>query len=384
MQREAGNENSFSLPGLCNHNLSENKKRIFMGNGYAIDSMTVLIYEPLVLIKNKALSARVIVVDVETGEQYGNPRDNTDVKVCNVGFNTSYKAQKIARGTYSEPKKYISFTLNSKHLKSRYFEGITKETIRIAYEQIISEGVIEFSFKDMLESIVWDVDIRKDFTAEDFKVTEFKEAVGKLNQALKPEYEKIAKPFRSKKNQGFQVSTRDSANNPLYKLYNKKVELEVNSKDFWQAHLGCCNVEKEYRIELTFKRRTQMAALGLLHEDELNTLENLLEAVDRDSVSHAFRKVQGKYFVGLEHYEMRQKLLAENDKILRKVNTTIYWVLKNTKEELNLETIIRIVLEIHEPSKNLKNKFVIAATNGYYAHMQMLEDSVEHFDLKLW
>jgi hypothetical protein len=169
--------------------------------------------------------------------------------------------------------------INSKQLKQRYFEGITKDNVYILHEYLLSLDAVLFHAKDLLRGECTDIDFRKDFRA---KEEHMKTALDYLNQHAQPssDYDKGSKLFWQKDNKGLQFNKRNTTkihSAPFVKVYSKTLDFLNKSNIFCSSFFA--EVPKDlWRIEFTIKNKKHLTMFG-----HGNTLEDLLN-LSTDSI----------------------------------------------------------------------------------------------------
>jgi hypothetical protein len=188
--------------------------------------------------------------------------------------------------------------INSKILRSRYFEGITIDNIESVYNDLMSLKVFSVSYEIFLRSDCTDVDFKLD---EKMTQPEWNELLNQFKLVTIPskDAEKGYKEYKPRKsdiyNNGLQYNTRDKASpsRPFLKLYWKGGEMESKSKEFRDEHLPEISNEELLqivRIETTIKNKLHGTKLGL----ENMTLLYLLSLTEKTKES-LFRQMLGKY-----------------------------------------------------------------------------------------
>lgn len=181
----------------------------------------------------------------------------------------------------------LEMIINSKMLKSKYSEGITKGNIRKVYNYIISLGLFTLSFQDFLKhSRCTDIDIKSDikgFNTE--KTSDFFMGLSIISPtqaiSINPNKEMVFQ-------YGFRRNEKKIINNPFVKMYHKHVELKHNSIEFYNS-----NLKRKYgyidsfdnhfkdilRVEGTIKNKehfkSMLKAIGSKYEG--NSLINILD-----------------------------------------------------------------------------------------------------------
>ena len=171
-----------------------------------------------------------------------------------VGISMTYQTRHFGP---NESEKRVVIHLNAKHLGSRYFEGLTLDNVKDAYDYIISKKILYFSYEDFLNAYAYDCDVCYDFEADNDVMLEL---CSRIHDLI--DYEKRlkynSKVFRNmaKGNVGWQINNRhdSSATLPFIKIYSKGQELSSNSLDFNRQYLGGL-IHKIGRLELNIKSK---------------------------------------------------------------------------------------------------------------------------------
>jgi len=169
---------------------------------------------------------------------------------------------------------YLTVTLNSKCLLSRYFEGINENTIVNIYDFIQSLNIVHFEKEAFNESLCTDIDLKCDFNIDfDFDLftkhlTDFSRPSAKSSIGYNR--------FNKATNKGIEFQKRtnntDNISRPYLKFYSKRHELIYNSEDFYKAYLGDIEIP-QVRIETTIKNKAHLKSLDIKD----NTLHNIIK-----------------------------------------------------------------------------------------------------------
>ena len=231
-----------------------------------IDSLKLRIPFEEVTIVNSLIVDKIGVYNVETGEELEEPKPRNWYRVEKQNSKGeklySYKWD-IQNITLQKGRafKYLCVQVNSKVLHQHYFKGISLDTIKTVYKQLIAEKVVSFSFDAFLNADCTDIDFKKDVINQHFR-----KAVTVLNEMSKPfkQYGKGANAFMQKDNLGIEWSNRRTASpsNPFLKLYHKGIQC-VNHKDmkpYFYEYLRNSGetVQDRIRIEFTLKNKKHL------------------------------------------------------------------------------------------------------------------------------
>jgi len=160
--------------------------------------------------------------------------------------------------------------INSKQLGSKYFEGITKETVPIIYDEIKRLGIMDCSASTFLYASPTDIDFKKDFSIQ---FDEYKEVINSCRIMTKQSTnrDKGCTVFAQKDNWGISWSVRTTKNylsNPYTKIYHKGLEFSKEdcnggSKAFKDRYLPLIDVSNIMRIETTVKNKKHLESLKI-------------------------------------------------------------------------------------------------------------------------
>lgn len=235
----------------------------------AIDSMKLRIELTDLDSYDSELLKHLQTVDVKTGEIVGEfKRKAIDYDIDEYTIKASIAEQvAVGKNRYAD---CLIILINSKHLGSGYFEGITKNSIKKIYSQLIEIGLLECSMQTFLNGSPTDTDFKVDY---ELLLDEYKELITTLKQHTKPSIEsgRGCRPFNEKKNKGIQWSDRKTKafkTNPFIKIYHKGLEMSVSkakggSLEFYDRYLKDYDLTNTFRIEVTVKNREHFKLLNL-------------------------------------------------------------------------------------------------------------------------
>ena len=195
------------------------------------------------------------------------------------GVKTRFAIEELQTRGKGLKRKYLTIGFNSKLLKHRYFEGITKHNINVLYNELIAFGVADFSLQSMLEGFITDLDFKTDVRCS---LDEFLEIIKHmiLNARSSTSSDVGYRQFTKKTNKGLQFSVRATSSfktNPFFKLYWKPLELRFKSVEFFEKYLQGQNTQNIARFETTIKNNEHLKALKITS----NTLSHLLNLDDK-------------------------------------------------------------------------------------------------------
>ena len=220
----------------------------------------------------------------EGGEVETDDLGNEVVQVENThtinehGAHTKYHIQK-QQTRHRTTCEYFVIDFNSKILGTRYFEGVTKDNIGEVYSALKAHSVVNFELSTLLDADITDTDIKTDFISP--TMNHIFKGLKKRTKASN-EYGRGCRGFARKDNQGVQWSNRRTTaykTNPFLKIYNKGIEMEYHSTEFYNKHIaGRVDIANMGRIETTIKNAKHFRGLGF----EDNKLSTLLDATTED------------------------------------------------------------------------------------------------------
>ena len=358
----------------------------------AVDSCNLLIELSKVEILSDRLNSSIATMYLQTGE-IENPRQNPDLKAYEDDYSRPSICFKLTKAALAigRVKEFLSITLNAKMLGERYLEGITEDNLRLVYDYIMEPRIVRFSYEDFLEAMVWDVDIKVDFNTNHG----YNELCNAMNASVANQYKVITKRTKGKKNQGLQVSRRDTAKHPMLKTYHKGLELQNNSIEFaianklgkWESKtIGTSttgepvtekvfqvNLSHPYRLEATLLRKKQMKELELLDGGSPNTLGNVTSQANLRGMSVMEALIDRYMPDPIEVKEPRKASTEKAEKELRKITACVKTCLD---AGYGKEKTIQRVLETFEPANAYKARFKRMA-GEVWCYMDELISEVE-------
>ena len=241
-----------NIPNLGQCSIDSLKLRIELKDLYSFD---------------QALNENLITLDEETLSVVEETfkRKSKYYQSGGFGFYASIVENvKVAKDRSSD---CLILLINSKQLGARYFEGITKETITIIYDEIKRLGIMECSASTFLYSSPTDIDFKKDFSIQ---FDEYKEVINacKVMTKQSTNRDKGCTVFAKKDNWGISWSVRSTKNylsNPYTKIYHKGLEFssENGSKAFKDRYLPLVDTSNIMRIETTVKNRKHLESFKI-------------------------------------------------------------------------------------------------------------------------
>ena len=176
----------------------------FMIDNIEIDSFKIRMPIYLVDIIDESIKSKWLLVNELTGIMDEANFKNNSISYNLDGIKTKFglEVQKIRSESSDE---FLIILINSKILKKRYFQGITKNNIKFVYKYLISLQAVYFDFETFLNSEITDVDFKRDTIHKDFIKT-----IPKLYELarLRKEKNQGCKKYITKNNQGIEFSDR--------------------------------------------------------------------------------------------------------------------------------------------------------------------------------
>ncbi len=160
---------------------------------------------------------------------------------------------------------YLVILLSSKSLKQHYFKGINDETVKIAYDFLISQTWLETkpTFKQFLNFNILDIDYKFDQPSTNERTDKI---ITYLNEHKRITNKQITKSYQTKDNLGYQVNTRSTGtyHHPFIKFYQKNIDFERDDhKPFIEKHLSNYNSKEILRTEISIKTKKDFQKLSL-------------------------------------------------------------------------------------------------------------------------
>jgi len=230
-------------------------------------------------IVSSKIGVDALLISIDGGHVIEGSYEEPIIKLteCDITKGITTRINKVNRvvGMGGSVEERIVIQVNAKMLRERYFEGITKDNLRVVYDYIIGLGLIKFSYETFLDGYVYDVDICMDVETD---VDVFEKMLRRLIKSVKPsQYKKVASWFYDN-NIGVLLGTREksTASNPCLKFYAKGLELchketRYNKKPSQYGEFNRYWLGDEYynlgRLELSIKNREMFAELGLITKD---------------------------------------------------------------------------------------------------------------------
>ena len=207
----------------------------------------------------------------------------------------------------------IILLLNSKQIESRYFEGLTLDSIKVVYNKVVELGILNCSLDTFLRGVPTDIDFKKDYQME---MDNYKEIIQGCSLMSKnsSQVDIGKRVFNSSTNQGISWGKRESSKyiaNPFTKIYHKGLEFitpkeNKGAKEFKDRYLNHIDTNDIIRIETTVKNKRHLESLKL--DLKYFTLFDLLSMTPKQNdwvITSAINK----------HLNKRTRLMVFKDKV---------------------------------------------------------------------
>jgi hypothetical protein len=247
------------------------------GTNTEIDSFKLRIPYHLVEVIDPKLEGYKTTILDETAEVLREFKDDA-LKISENGISIRFAIETMPVDGKGNKNTYLTILINSKLLKSRYLEGITKDNIDTVYKEIMSKNVVKFSLQSMFEGFCTDIDFKTD---TEINKEGFNELIKYFKSNAKESSDEGVgcRVFKKKDNNGIQFSNRNTTKfktSPFWKLYHKGIELKYNSSDFSETYLKGIDTANRIRFEYAIKNNKHMKSLNI----QSNTLSHLLNLDD--------------------------------------------------------------------------------------------------------
>jgi hypothetical protein len=258
---------------------------------------------------------QVLTINEYTGEVINEKGKNGTPTILENSDGTYLKFWKQTQFFYHEGKKiptlYLTFLVNSKHLKELYFQGITLDTLPVLYDYIMSFNVVKFTYDSLLNSRYNDTDICVDFNSTPDSFDALKKSIKTLTN--RPELWHTA--TNQKNNSGIWTPTknepRESATptTPFVKFYSKHEDFMHKSEPFAKAYINPELYANLYRIEVTIKNAVHKKHLGISHAKTFGSFLNL-------DLQLLLQQVVKEYFISDNKLLMKSGELTPMEKVI--------------------------------------------------------------------
>jgi hypothetical protein len=213
----------------------------------------------------------------------------------------------------------LTILVNSKHLKERYFEGITIDNYHLIYNEVIKLGILKCNYDTFCNGVGTDIDVKIDYQ---IALDEYKEMINALEIMTKQSSKsgKGCNAIKKPNNYGIEWSKRITTQyktNPFFKVYHKQIELEHHSAEFNNEYLKGIDIENTFRIEATIKNKEHLKRLdlGLNNYTIIEILslpkEQLMKVISTAINSHLMPRSKATTFKGRGNLTPSNELLLD-------------------------------------------------------------------------
>ena len=266
-----------------------------------IDSTKIRIPFVECKILNESVLSRWVMVNETTGEV-----SNTDFKSncythqqngikLRIGIETK-GVSVVQKGEHLNLSKYVTMVITSKMLRKDYFKGITKETLPIVYDYVMSLNVFSCSYDSFCNSMATDTDICKDFKASFEDMRELMKSLEKHSNPYTQKGIGVRAYIDGKNQNGIEWNDRNttSLRHPFVKVYSKYLDLygqgiKQDRRDFAQSYITEEETKDLYRVEVTLKNRKAFKAYGITNTTLLDIV-----SLSQDKMSDMLSKTVNK------------------------------------------------------------------------------------------
>ena len=201
---------------------------------FSIDSLKLRIpFQEITILDKSILDTRKkLIISDATGEILSEDKIkslSTEIKFHNYSIKVAIVNQYNLQS--KEIEDVLEIYLHSKVLEGNYFDGITKNNLRLIYDKLIGAKVFMCSYETFINSSVNDIDIKYDFISD-------KSTFSTLCNELKSRARQSTKLGNGQamyKNGNLTFNRRESStlSSPFVKFYDKELEsIEKNNKFF--------------------------------------------------------------------------------------------------------------------------------------------------------
>lgn len=313
-----------------------------MLNTVKIDSLKLRIPRHKVSYVDETFASEYQKIFIETGVIEDHV--NLDKHKVNVTFGISSRIAVFHSLQGGMAEEQIVIQCNAKQLKEKYFEGITKNTVKELYEYIISLHIIYVDFDTFLDAYVSDIDICWDTIVPPKNMIE---ANQEIFSNIKPSHYKfVGKPFRKQTNIGIQFNTREKAtpSKPYCKIYHKTIELMYNSFEFAEKFLKGQDYQDIGRIEYCIKNSKHKKHLKL----NFQTMRELLE-IDN-------KKLEDILFSGVISYVETKNIMKEYKDLSPTDRLILYFINKNIEKGADKTALYQALNQFEIPNERSRMK----------------------------
>jgi len=287
-----------------------------------IDSFKIRIPISNIKIVDESLRGKWVLVNEVSGDIDNKVFKENSLSKNENGIKIKYgiERQNLTGISSIASEEFLIILINSKLLKGRYFEGITKDNIDIVYRELINHKVVSFAFDDLLNSEITDVDFKRDVIIKSFdNVVKTLFSIAKASKKK----DEGAKIYVQKSNMGIEFSdraTQSYLSNPFLKVYHKGIHCKKSDdkdmREFYTTYLfdsvEDSEIDNRVRTEYTVKNKKHFRQYNILS----TTLSNILNLTQEKKLN-ILRNIAGKHLLKKQvRVRMIKEDLTPSDKII--------------------------------------------------------------------
>lgn len=258
------------------------------------------------------LNVTYLVVNETTGEVISRKENNVNYHEEN-GVKTAYGLEQI--GTRAGSSLYLTIKVTAKHLRSSYFDGITKDTVLDLYRSLMRIRAFSFTFEQFLAGEVTDIDFCRNLKIANWQAVrsyliDFTRKTAETNKG----YKVTDKP----ENKGIQWGSREQANGkaPYVKIYNKGLHArhDDSMKTFVEKYLDPSTFTDDlYRLEFTLKNKKHFAKYGIKSSQLRSFLDLTQEKIQVIAYDVMSKHIDSSLFKPIKYpYSVNEKYPCSN------------------------------------------------------------------------
>jgi hypothetical protein len=233
------------------------------------------------------------------------------------GINSYVSITKI----FSKP--YVTLLISAKLLKKLYFLGITKHTIKIAYDFFMQQNIFHCTYKTFITSQPTDIDFAFN------RYVQSREAFYQVIKELirqSAENSEYLKHYNKSNNQGLEFSKRKSKfsiHRPHITFYNKEIELKHKSNKFYYNHVEHLPINNLIRCEFNLKNTAHKDFI--FKKKILPPFETLYELLNIPEASvHDFMVFSLNQYITKKTYKKRTDLTPADHQLYTAIQYLVH------------------------------------------------------------
>ena len=263
---------------------------------FSIDSLKLRIpFQEITILDKSILDTRKkLIISDATGEILSEDKIkslSTEIKFDSYSIKVAIVNQYNLQS--KEIEDVLEIYLHSKVLEGNYFDGITKNNLRLIYDKLIGAKVFMCSYETFINSSVNDIDIKYDFISD-------KSTFSTLCNELKSRARQSTKLGNGQamyKNGNLTFNRRESStlSSPFVKFYDKELEAIEKNNKFFNHFFPYETVEEDKvknkkRIEATCKKSSDINKFFDLEHSSLSTITQITQSELKRFIGYAINK----------------------------------------------------------------------------------------------